>query len=135
MPEAQESRSLPSYTSRWVSKRVHLMDFCAETPASEEQLRWGSIRKVPQRAKKGVLYGARALGYGGDERESSVFSIAHSISINGKHCFSLRKARRVINFTDSGFTSAFSQIQSNREKERKQVRMYSLLSVNHYHNH
>ena len=136
MTKAQEGRSLPSSTSRCVSKCIHPMDFCAEIqqiplPAFEQQLRWESIWKAPERKES---YGHLVLGYTGNEMESSVFSISHSISINSKHCFSLRKARRVIDFTYSGFTSAFSQIQSRREKETKQVRAYSLLSVNHYHN-
>lgn len=48
----------------------------------------------------------------GNEAESSLFSISHSISVDGKHGFGLGKAGRVVNLTDPGFASAFSQVQS-----------------------
>lgn len=53
----------------------------------------------------------------GEEKEFSVFSISHSVSIDSKHGFSLGKTRRVIDFTDPGLTSAFPQVQPDRERE------------------
>jgi len=76
---------------------------------------------IGKAAVTGAVYGHAVSVYMGNKMKSSFFCISHSISINSKHCFSLRKARRVIDFTYSGFTSAFSQIESEGEKERKEV--------------
>lgn len=53
----------------------------------------------------------------GEEKEFSVFSISHSIGIDSKHSFGLGKTRRVVDFTDPGLTSAFPQVQPDREME------------------
>lgn len=49
---------------------------------------------------------------------SSVLGITHSVSINGKHGFSLRQAGRIVDFTDPRLSSAFPQIQTANTSTR-----------------
>lgn len=53
----------------------------------------------------------QSLGIQGTKKEFSVFYFSHSVS------FRLRETGRVIDFTDTGLTSAFLQAQSEREWE------------------
>lgn len=61
----------------------------------------------------------------GEEKEFSVFSISHSVSIDSKHGFSLGKTRRVIDFTDPGLTSAFPQVQPCQGGMKKTILLRS----------
>lgn len=47
---------------------------------------------------------------------ASVLGIAHSVSVDGKHGFSLRQAGRVIDFTDPRFSSALPQVQAVKKR-------------------
>lgn len=70
-----------------------------------------------------------AAGAPGDEALWSVFSVAHSVSVDGKHGFSLGQARRVVNLADSGFTEAFSQIQSVRGEGNTTGRLIAVIII------
>lgn len=60
---------------------------------------------VGQHLDPGLPKAARYVG-------SSVFGIAHAVSIDGKHGLSLWQARGVVDFADPRLASAFPQVQT-----------------------
>ena len=91
---------------------------------------WKSQQEEAHEKPQGAVFSTRLqhLGSSQETAHDSVFGISHSICVDGKHSFSLRKTGRVVDFADSGFSSSFSQVKSDPKTQTKTPKLLKFYS-------